>query len=251
MSSDSSYDMLSRLHRELLELLRRFHSMAIDHNVSYGLDHGTLLGAVRERGIISHDDDVDIYILEDDHDRIPALCGRYGLRSQEQLPEERWAGHKIWGVEYGDEQDMRHTPIIDVFTRIPEGGRYVNKGRYEHKFMTKSEVSSRTVYKLDGLYLYGPGGVADAGGFLDRVFGKNWRKPKKTHVHVDYLRPERLRTRDLGSSFHRNQRSMSAEFLANDQGPVVRMGTDGDKWIMAAIALGIVTLVIAMYVGSR
>lgn len=60
----SSQD-IQRLHFELLELMKRFHMMASDHGILYGIEGGTLLGAVRERGIIAHDDDIDLYIMED------------------------------------------------------------------------------------------------------------------------------------------------------------------------------------------
>ena len=40
------------------------------HNLSFGLIAGTLLGAIREHDFISHDEDIDLFVLEEQQDQL-------------------------------------------------------------------------------------------------------------------------------------------------------------------------------------
>ena len=55
-----------------LELLKRFHSFCVENNIRYFISHGTLLGAIRYKGFIPWDDDVDVLVPRADYDRLMA-----------------------------------------------------------------------------------------------------------------------------------------------------------------------------------
>lgn len=61
---------MARKSKELLkqapEILRELHTVLTNNNYKAWLDFGTLLGAVREKGIIKHDLDIDLSIDETD-----------------------------------------------------------------------------------------------------------------------------------------------------------------------------------------
>lgn len=72
---------LDLLQKEMLEILLLFKTIADNHKISYWLDYGTLLGAVRHAGFVPWDSDVDVSIMEDD---LPYLAEILN----EELPDE-------------------------------------------------------------------------------------------------------------------------------------------------------------------
>lgn len=52
-----------------LEMLRLFDNICRKHEITYWLDYGTLLGALRHGGFVPWDDDMDISMLREDYER--------------------------------------------------------------------------------------------------------------------------------------------------------------------------------------
>jgi hypothetical protein len=47
-----------------------FKSVMDKHNIHYGLWFGTLLGAIREKGFIKHDEDTDVFMLDENREKV-------------------------------------------------------------------------------------------------------------------------------------------------------------------------------------
>ena len=62
---------------ELLEVLDR---ICRRNGLRYFVDYGTLLGAVRHRGFIPWDDDIDVVMMRPDYERLKLVIAREGLR---------------------------------------------------------------------------------------------------------------------------------------------------------------------------
>lgn len=66
-------DVLRRLQLTQLEILKYVDEFCRNNNINYSLAYGTALGAVRHKGFIPWDDDMDICMLRPDYDRFIEL----------------------------------------------------------------------------------------------------------------------------------------------------------------------------------
>lgn len=56
-----------------MDILDYVHNFCVQNNIKYSLSCGTLIGAVRHRGFVPWDDDLDIMLLREDFDRLADL----------------------------------------------------------------------------------------------------------------------------------------------------------------------------------
>ena len=95
-----------------LEVLEVIRGICEKHNIQYFAAYGTLLGAVRHKGFIPWDDDVDILLLRKDYDRFwkvaPAeLPDDYRIQSPYTINDYPTSFGRIvntWTVSYDPEQ---------------------------------------------------------------------------------------------------------------------------------------------------
>lgn len=127
-SKPISLDELKVLQMDVLEAVHRFCKA---NNIRYSMACGTLLGAVRHKGYIPWDDDIDIYMLREDYEKfIATFPAKYeGIYTAISLETD-----KKWVRPYGKVYDNRTVLIenanygdlcgvnIDVFPvdRIPD-----------------------------------------------------------------------------------------------------------------------------------
>ena len=70
---------LRKLQRELLEIYIEFDRICRAANIPYVMSGGTLLGAVRHKGFIPWDDDIDVFMPRPDYDRLMDICARQDM----------------------------------------------------------------------------------------------------------------------------------------------------------------------------
>ena len=111
MDVDNQYGTL-KIQKELLELLKVFHSFCVFNGIIYSLDWGSLLGAVRHRGFIPWDDDLDIMVDRHNYMKIiQKLKGDDTLVIDDGSPETLW----IKRIRFGKEDDNKgYPPTIDM-----------------------------------------------------------------------------------------------------------------------------------------
>lgn len=67
---------LEELKEIQLTILEAVHSFCLENNIMYSLACGTSLGAIRHKGYIPWDDDIDIYMLREDYEKFLRIFPR-------------------------------------------------------------------------------------------------------------------------------------------------------------------------------
>ena len=90
-------------------LLKVFDAFCIENNLKYGLAYGTLLGAIRYKGFIPWDDDVDVLMPRDDYNRLLKLY----------KDSERY---RLYAFERNDKYQFPYAKLCDMTTSKDESG---------------------------------------------------------------------------------------------------------------------------------
>ncbi len=182
---------------EMYQLLKDVHEVLSNHEIRYCMDAGTLLGAVRNSGIIPWDaTDMNLSIDIADQGRLEAILSEFKDLGYLVLQD---SGYKIVAdngntlIEEGS--DIARYPSIQIAVMHKAGDKivYYDPGRtepYAPAFFFKNERYPLKAYKLGELKLFGP---ADPYGYLDRYYG-DWDSfaviytNKHGHSGDDFLR---------------------------------------------------------------
>ncbi len=137
----------------MLRMLKIIDHICEKHNISYWLEAGTLLGAVRHKGFIPWDDDLDISMFRDDLEKFRRVA-------QDELPE-----NMMMQAEMPSDQDYKshrtdkgffsaHVPIKirdkeSLIIRQSEVvGENFNQGIFVDIFSYDNKSSNKVVRKL-------------------------------------------------------------------------------------------------------
>ena len=96
---------LSEIHAALFEILVEFDRVCREYNLRYSLDYGTLLGAVRHKGFIPWDDDVDVSMPRSDYERFLTLVNEGQIR---------FASHFMLSRDRGRGADYPYLKLMDT-----------------------------------------------------------------------------------------------------------------------------------------
>lgn len=114
-----------------LDILSAVSDFCRSNNIRYSLACGTMLGCIRHKGYIPWDDDVDIYLLREDYDKMvrvfpQILNGKYAFATYERNKAYTKTFGKVYDVRTRLEESHGDTTFmgvnIDVFPidRVPE-----------------------------------------------------------------------------------------------------------------------------------
>lgn len=120
-----------------LEILDYLHDFCMKNNIRYWIDSGTLLGAIRHKGYIPWDDDIDVGMLREDYDRFLSIFNeasdRFKCYSIENNPHFLYPFAKVLDTETilyePDEKGEKLSINIDVFPydKAPEDKKELAK----------------------------------------------------------------------------------------------------------------------------
>lgn len=114
---------------QMLELLRTFKRLCEKHGLTYFAVGGTLLGAVRHRGFIPWDDDIDVAMPVGDVEQFTRFAGELPeyIEIQSERSDQRYpfVFIKLCDTRYPYETGFPNRPkgvYIDIFPLIPAKG---------------------------------------------------------------------------------------------------------------------------------
>lgn len=113
---------LADLKAKELDILVKFDRMCKENNLRYFITAGTLLGAVRHKGFIPWDDDIDVVMLRKDFKKLNGVCKKAlpeGLFLQDKKNDKGYPFHF-------DKIRLDNTEVIDPFLE----GVNMHKGIY-------------------------------------------------------------------------------------------------------------------------
>lgn len=110
----------------MFRLLRTFSEICEENGLRYFVVGGTLIGAVRHRGFIPWDDDIDVSMPLDDFRKFTELArelpGSFALQSEETDPRYPFVFAKLCDTQYAYDTGYDNHPMgvyIDIFPLIP------------------------------------------------------------------------------------------------------------------------------------
>jgi lipopolysaccharide cholinephosphotransferase len=98
-----------------LDILLAVHEFCQDNNIKYSLACGTLIGAIRHKGFIPWDDDIDIYIVREDYNRFISIFPQLYKEKFSLISLER---SSQWNCAFAKVYDSRTIMIEDKRTDI-------------------------------------------------------------------------------------------------------------------------------------
>ena len=143
-----------------LEMLEKFIAVCEKNDLQYFLDGGTLLGAVRHKGFIPWDDDIDVIMPRKDYDRLWEIAGSefqapYFLqttlsengffRTHAQLRNSNTTGF----IDIDKNKDVNKGIFMDIFVldHIPNG--VLSKRIFKYEILIKKKILA---YQYDRTY---------------------------------------------------------------------------------------------------
>lgn len=139
-----------------------------ENNVPFQLAYGTLLGAVREKGFIDHDEDIDLNILEEDKQK---FIDTLPLLMREGFKVARYDRRGLMSI-------IRNGEYIDFY--------FFSSYNEELRICSGMICPRIFLEQISPMMFYGSDYMAptDFEGFLRFEYGNNWMTPVQWNCYV-------------------------------------------------------------------
>lgn len=141
--------MLSPVQEKLLSMLKWFHDYCNNHELTYYIVGGSMLGAIRHGGFIPWDDDIDVVLPRPDYDR---LINLFQNKIDHYLLESPYTGNDDFYYTYAKLYDT-DTTLVERTKRNCRRGLYIDVFPLDGIGKTEKEVD-KNFLKVDILNMF-------------------------------------------------------------------------------------------------
>ena len=167
-----SHPINKKIYQTLYYMLEILLPLLQKHDIKYWGIEGTLLGAVRHKGIIPWDDDIDFAIYKKDLDKLFGLNPELQKFNYQIVPF--FFGAKMRSILFDSEKNR--TPDIDFFVMHKPTytkSRYVSEGWHPQIDFEVKDLLPLQQYKFGTQYILGPNNPYP---HLNKEFGLDWNE---------------------------------------------------------------------------
>lgn len=138
-----------------LKILDIIDTICKENGFTYWLDFGTLLGAIRHRGFIPWDDDLDICMMRSDYDKILPILKEYFAKNDTWFVRDYVDGFNnfqirvrdneinlgldIFPVDTYDAPELTENLRVDIERKLSEA-KILFKNKYKSRFVTEQDA---------------------------------------------------------------------------------------------------------------
>ncbi|MFY9589443.1 LicD family protein [Rickettsia endosymbiont of Halotydeus destructor] len=131
----------------MYQLMKDTHEILVKHHINYWVEGGTLLGAVRHKGIIPFDDDLDIGIIHEEE-----------IKLQKIFPEFTKLGYEI---RHDQIYTICKKVCLDIFIFHQEDNKFIYtnmsvRKRFPNDYFYDHELFPLRKYQFGNIEVYGP-----------------------------------------------------------------------------------------------
>ena len=147
----------------MLDMLIEFDAICKKHRLQYWLDSGTLLGAVRHKGFIPWDDDIDLSMPVEDYNKFlkianSELSSEIFLQTSQtdkyfKFDYIKLRSNKARIVEFHEKDkkiNYHQGVFVDIFPMLTIENTETNRNLYDNTFKEIREASSTSLHSPDG-----------------------------------------------------------------------------------------------------
>ena len=146
--------------KDLKILLNKVHTLFEKNNIKYWMCSNTLLGAVKNKGLIPWDDEAHLSVMESQVDKILKL--RIELQKNNLGITEWFGGYKIFeldGIKIPGKQFLY--PFVDILVCTEENNKIIFLSKsarklWKDEFFYVNELYPLRLYDFENFKLYGP-----------------------------------------------------------------------------------------------
>lgn len=167
----------SNIVKMLYQMLYDTHLILKNNGIKYFVDGGTLLGAVRHKGLIPWDDDVDIGIMQTDQRKFLNL--RSDFKKCGYSISKVWFGYKIFKSNRKLIDGFNYSfPFIDVLLYKKINGKYTlamkaARDEWPKEKWGEKQLFPLKLYEFGDFEVYGP---QDHEKYFKTYYGSDWNE---------------------------------------------------------------------------